>query len=180
MAVDVIMPRLGLTMDEGTVMRWLVAQGERVEKGQPILEVETDKVAMEVEAPAAGVMGPLLVAEGETVPVTALLARILIESELAGRDLLPPASPPAEALAQTTRQPTLPADSANAAGPTQAARPDRRFSSPRARTLARLQRLDWRRLSGSGPDGRIVERDVVAAIKARNDNRPAASPRQNS
>lgn len=81
MAVDLIMPKLGLTMEEGTVVRWLVAEGDRVEKGQPVLEVETDKVVVEVEATASGIIGPLLVGEGQTVPVTTLLARIYAPEE---------------------------------------------------------------------------------------------------
>ena len=95
MAVDLIMPKLGLTMEEGRVVRWLVAEGDQVEKGQPVLEVETDKVVVEIEARASGVMGPLLVGEGETVPVTTLLARIYASGEkvLAPRISPPPVSP---------------------------------------------------------------------------------------
>ena len=90
MAVDLIMPKLGLTMEEGTVVRWLVAEGDQVKKGQPVLEVETDKVVVEVEATASGVMGPLLVGEGETVPITTLLARIYAPREKVGEKVLAP------------------------------------------------------------------------------------------
>ena len=76
MTVDIIMPRLGLTMEEGTVAQWLVAEGDQVEKGQPLLEVETDKVTVEVEAPASGIMGPLLIGAGQQVPVRTVLAQL--------------------------------------------------------------------------------------------------------
>ncbi len=81
MAVDFTMPKLGLTMDEGTVVRWLAAEGDQVAAGQVILEVQTDKVTVEVEAPADGVLGAIVVREGETVPVGALLAQILMPGE---------------------------------------------------------------------------------------------------
>jgi len=64
MPTDIIMPKLGLTMEEGTVVRWLAREGERVAQGAPLIEVETDKVIVEVEAPASGVIGAILVREG--------------------------------------------------------------------------------------------------------------------
>jgi pyruvate dehydrogenase E2 component (dihydrolipoamide acetyltransferase) len=187
MAIDLIMPRLGLTMEEGTVVRWLVDEGDQVDKGQPMLEVETDKVVVEVEATASGVIGPLLVGEGQTVPVTTLLARIYAPGEKV--------EPEAAALRKTGNEAPAPRitpvarrvaeekgvdlSSIPVRGPGErirardiqavqakrqaAGRPTRQriFSSPRARKRARDLGVDWRGLSGSGPRGRVVEKDVL-------------------
>lgn len=182
MAVDLIMPKLGLTMEEGTVVRWLVAEGDRVEKGQPVLEVETDKVVVEVEATASGVMGPLLVSEGETVPVTTMLARIYVLGEKVEEEApAPRITPLARRMAEKAGLDfsSIPAhrpDRRVRAEDVQAVlarRPDgsrrtgqRIFSSPRARKRARELGVDWRGLSGSGPRGRVVEKDVLRAARA--------------
>src|SRR5438093_9547094 len=76
MPTDIIMPQLGESIAEGTIVKWLVAPGGRVEKDQPLLEVETDKVALEVPSPAGGVLSDVLVPEGQTVPVGTLIARL--------------------------------------------------------------------------------------------------------
>ena len=76
MPTEVVLPRLGLTQEEGTVVRWLKAEGSRVAKGEPLFEVMTDKATLEVEAPASGVLLRILVAEGGTVPVATPIAVI--------------------------------------------------------------------------------------------------------
>jgi len=131
MPADIIMPRLGLTMEEGTVVRWLAREGEHVVQGAPLLEVETDKVIVEVEAPASGVIGTIQVREGEKVPVGALLAHLYAAEEMETRKT-----------EEGTRK---------------------IFSSPRARRRAAGLGLDWRTLAGSGPRGRVIERDVLSA-----------------
>jgi pyruvate dehydrogenase E2 component (dihydrolipoamide acetyltransferase) len=195
-AVDLIMPKLGLTMEEGTIVRWLVAEGDRVEKGQTVLEVETDKVVVEVEATASGVIGPLLAEEGQSVPVTTLLARIYVPGEkipqpVPGEEETSPSTeaeldkepvvritPVARRMAEQAG--VVPAsiselgtDKRLRAEDVQAIlakqRDERRqrrqriFSSPRARKRARELDLDWRAVPGSGPRGRIVEKDVLRA-----------------
>jgi len=131
MPTDIIMPKLGLTMEEGTVVRWLAREGERVAQGAPLIEVETDKVIVEVEAPASGVIGAILVREGEKAPVGALLAHLFAAEEMETRKK-----------EEGKRK---------------------IFSSPRARWRAARLGVDWRTLAGSGPRGRIIERDVLAA-----------------
>jgi pyruvate dehydrogenase E2 component (dihydrolipoamide acetyltransferase) len=187
MAVDLIMPKLGLTMEEGTVVRWLVAEGDPVEKGHGVLEVETDKVVVEVEATASGVIGPLLVGEGQTVPVTTLLARIYAPGEKIELEATAPqktgdevpapritpvarrvaeeegvdlSSIPARGPGERIRARDIQAVQAKRQG---AGRPTRQriFSSPRARKRARELGVDWRGLAGSGPRGRVVEKDVL-------------------
>jgi len=188
MAVDLIMPKLGLTMEEGTVVRWLVAEGDQVEKGQPVLEVETDKVVVEVEATASGVMGPLLVGEGKTVPVTTLLARIYAPGEKVEEETSAEEKAPAPRITPLARRmakkegvdlSSIPAHRSDrrvraedvqavlAKRPGDSRRTGQRiFSSPRARLRAREFGVDWRGLSGSGPRGRVVEKDVLRAAAA--------------
>jgi pyruvate dehydrogenase E2 component (dihydrolipoamide acetyltransferase) len=187
MAVDLIMPKLGLTMEEGTVVHWLVAEGDQVEKGQALLEVETDKVVVEVEATAMGIIGPLLVGEGETVPVTTLLARIYAPGEkiepeatalqktgdeipapritpvarrVAEKEGVDISSIPARGPGERIRARDIQAVQAKRQGAGSLSR-QRIFSSPRARKRARELGVDWRGLRGSGPRGRVVERDVL-------------------
>jgi pyruvate dehydrogenase E2 component (dihydrolipoamide acetyltransferase) len=192
MAVDLIMPKLGLTMEEGTVVCWLVAEGDQVEKGQPVLEVETDKVVVEVEATASGVMGPLLVGEGKTVPIITLLARIYAPGEKVEEEApAPQITPLARRMAEKkgvalSSIPAYRSDRRVRAEDVQAAlakRPgdsrrtgQRIFSSPRARNRARELGVDWRGLSGSGPRGRVVEKDVLQAARAATRPGPPPSP----
>jgi pyruvate dehydrogenase E2 component (dihydrolipoamide acetyltransferase) len=157
MAVDLIMPKLGLTMEEGTVVRWLVAEGDQVEKGQPVLEVETDKVVVEVEATASGVMGSLLVGEGETVPVTTLLARIYAPGAKVEEET------PAPRITLLARRMAEREGVDLSSIPARRRTDQRIFSSPRARLRARELGVDWQSLSGSGPRGRVVEKDVLRA-----------------
>jgi pyruvate dehydrogenase E2 component (dihydrolipoamide acetyltransferase) len=187
MAVDLIMPKLGLTMEEGTVVHWLVAEGDQVEKGQALLEVETDKVVVEVEATASGIIGPLLVGEGQTAPVTTLLARIYAPGEqiepgataprktgdevpapritpvarrVAEKEGVDLSSIPARGPGERIRARDIQAVQAKRQGAGSPSR-QRIFSSPRARKRARELGVDWRVLSGSGPRGRVVEKDVL-------------------
>lgn len=83
--IDVLMPRWGLTMEEGTVTRWLKREGEPVTAGEPLLEVETDKSVGEVESPGAGVLGERLADEGDVRPVGSVIARLYDEAEWAQR-----------------------------------------------------------------------------------------------
>jgi len=192
MAVDLIMPKLGLTMEEGTVVRWLVAEGDQIQKGQPVLEVETDKVVVEVEATASGVMGPLLVGEGKTVPVTTLLARIYapgekVEEEASAPRITPLArrmaekegvdlsSIPAHRSDKRVRAEDVQAALAKRSGDSRWTG-QRIFSSPRARLRARELGVDWRGLPGSGPRGRVVEKDVLRAARAATRPGPTPSP----
>lgn len=174
MPVDVIMPRLGLTMEEGIVVQWLAAEGDPVEKGQALLEIETDKVVIEVDAPASGILGKVLVTEGQQVPILTLLAHILQEGEEM------PAAPGQPRATGTTPLPERqiepipsfdpiadPPGSVEFAQPfpTDAqGSPGRIFSSPRARKRAGEHGLDWRMVPGSGPLGRVVSEDILRAV----------------
>lgn len=153
---DLLMPKLGLTMTEGTVARWLAAPGTRFAAGDAIVVIETDKIANEVEAPAAGELVTLLSGEGDVVPVGTPIARWRLDgaSERAAR---PPRAPD-ERPTQTPR--AEPPTAATAADAT------RIIATPYARRLAREASLDLADVAGSGPRGRIKAADVLRAREA--------------
>jgi pyruvate dehydrogenase E2 component (dihydrolipoamide acetyltransferase) len=194
MPIPVLMPALSPTMTEGTLARWLKAEGEEVASGDIIAEVETDKATMELEAVEEGVLGRILVAEGtEGVPINAPIAVLLEEGEDAAAlaSFEAPAAPaaaeeapatpapaaPAAAKAPAAPEPT-PAPAAPAAAPAAAPKRDgeRIFASPLARRMAEQAGLDLAALSGSGPHGRIVKRDIETAIATGAAAAPAATP----
>src|SRR5579859_33648 len=164
MATEVVLPKLGLTQEEGTVVRWIKPEGSRVAKGEPLFEVMTDKATIEVEAPASGVLLRILVPEGATAPVAAPIALIGEPGERVAAGAPPATAAP---VAPRAAQPSVSVFGSNAAaGSTVAPRDGRVRVSPRARVLAASHGVDLRALRGSGPDGRIIERDVQRALDA--------------
>jgi pyruvate dehydrogenase E2 component (dihydrolipoamide acetyltransferase) len=163
MAVEVILPVLGETMDKGTIVRWLVDVGQSVEKGDPLYEVETDKAVLEVEAPSAGVLRKIYHPAGSTVAVLSAVA-LLADADEDVSAYGVAASPDAEA----------PVATAGAVAPSQAPQQEgeRILASPRARRLASERGVKLDKVQGSGPGGRIVERDVQDYVAAR----PIATP----
>ncbi|MFL5960034.1 MAG: dihydrolipoamide acetyltransferase family protein [Gaiellaceae bacterium] len=157
MATEVILPRLGQGMESGTIVRWLKSEGEPVEKGEPLFELDTDKVTQEVEAEAGGVLLKIAVAEGE-VPVGQTVAFIGAEGEDVP-DLAAAASqeePADEKRPEPARQ-EAPQPVAVASGN------GRIKASPLARRLARERGVDLGSVRGTGPEGRIVAEDVERA-----------------
>ena len=145
MATDVIMPALGVAQETGKVLRWLRAEGEEVEQGAPIMEIETDKVTVEVEAPASGTLAGIRVAEGAEVPVGDVVALILATGEEAPDR--PSGSEP---------------QGSDGDGATSTPRPRRPLASPKARRMAEERGIDLASLSGSGPRGAVIAADVEA------------------
>ncbi|MCV6547267.1 MAG: pyruvate dehydrogenase complex dihydrolipoamide acetyltransferase [Cohaesibacter sp.] len=175
MPISITMPALSPTMESGNLAKWLVKEGDEVSAGDVIAEIETDKATMEVEAVDEGTIGKILIAEGtEAVPVNEVIAILLEEGEDASAmDAVPATSPaPAQEAAPTATEaaqaPAAAGDASNvAAGPVAtSAGGDRIFSSPLARRLAKLNDLDLSKIAGTGPKGRIVKRDVDAALAA--------------
>ncbi|MFN4158496.1 MAG: pyruvate dehydrogenase complex dihydrolipoamide acetyltransferase [Gemmobacter sp.] len=175
MATEILMPALSPTMEEGTLAKWLVKEGDKVKSGQILAEIETDKATMEFEAVDEGVMGKILVAEGTAgVKVNAPIAILIEDGE--GADAAPAAKAPAPAAAPTA----APAEPAKAAAPTAvgvapATTGARVFASPLARRIAAEKGLDLTTLRGSGPHGRIVKADVGGAAAAPAAPAPAAA-----
>ena len=148
MAVEVVMPALGMAQETGRLVRWLRREGERVDRGEPLMEVETDKAVVEVEAPGSGILSGIRVREGEEVPVGTVVGYLLA----------PAARPTAASLEP----------------------PGRPAASPKARRLAAERGLDLSSITGSGPDGAIVEADLLGltpeAAPARPSEPAAAGP----
>ncbi len=172
MPVAVIMPRLGLTMEDGTVAAWRLQPGDPVAPGQVMLEVETDKVVVEVEAQAAGVLGPALVDAGRRVPVGTVLAHIFAVGEPRITPVETP-TPSAEAAATPIPEQAAPGWTMPGKAPREPAQ--RRFSSPRARRRARAEGIAWQAIAGTGPAGRVVERDVLREAARRKEVSPTAA-----
>lgn len=165
MAFVIQMPKLGHTTTEGTVIQWHKREGEKINEGEPVLTVETDKAQVEVEAPTAGVLARLIVGEGQVAPVGAALGVITAEGEAVPADIAPaPAAQPAP-------QPAAP-KAAPAAAPKRAGRV---IASPRAKRLAAERGIDLNAIAGTGPDGMVTEDDVKNA-GATSAPAPAATP----
>ena len=172
MALEIKMPQLGLTMTEGTVAAWLKKVGDPVKAGEAVLEISTDKLTNEINSEIDGVLLAIVAGEGEEVPVQGLLGYI----GQSGEEVASPSSPSAPAA------PSVPAPALAAAQPPSpqaapaAPMAGRRLRiSPLARKTAEKLGLDPGRLSGSGPGGRIIQRDVLAAEKTEAVPAPAVA-----
>jgi pyruvate dehydrogenase E2 component (dihydrolipoamide acetyltransferase) len=155
-ATEVILPRLGQGMESGTIVRWLKSEGEPVAKGEPLFELDTDKVTQEVEAEAAGVLLKIAVAEGE-VPVGQTVAFIGAEGEA-----VPEIASNTVLQAEEPEDPTPVADAEPAPEPAPTTN-GRIKASPLARRIARERGIELSGIRGTGPDGRIVAEDVERA-----------------
>lgn len=176
MAETIAMPKLGFDMAEGTLVRWVKGEGDTINKGDVLAEIETDKATVEVEASVSGVIARLLVEKGSIVPVGTPIAVVALAGEDvaavaaaagSGKAEFAPAAEPAAAPAVTAAPTTAPAPAAPVAvvpsGPV--------IASPLARKMAADRNLDLSRIQGSGPGGRIVKRDLENPQAA-----PAAAP----
>ena len=176
MATEIVMPKLGLTMESGAISAWLVEEGQEVQRGQALLEIATDKVTMEVEAQADGILRKILVPVGQEVPVSTTIGVIAtadedIDSYVAAAPsdpapspttvpaAVPPSTPAPPTPASPTPAPQTPAPSADSDG----RRPHK--TSPKARKIAAEHGLDLSGVNGSGPGGRIVSADVLALVE---------------
>jgi pyruvate dehydrogenase E2 component (dihydrolipoamide acetyltransferase) len=157
--IDVPMPRLSDTMEEGTILRWLKRDGEDVARGEELVEIETDKANMTYEADSDGVLR-ILAREGETLAVGQPIARI---GEQGDDEHAPEPAPPSEQASHTASDATAAAQVATGGDAAPAAGDDRVKASPLARRVARETGVDLSSLAGSGPGGRIVKADVEAS-----------------
>ena len=184
MPVTITMPALSPTMESGNLAKWLVKEGDEVSSGDVIAEIETDKATMEVEAVDEGVVGKILVDAGTAdVAVNAPIAILLEEGEDASAmddmaDASAPAPAPAEAEAGPAADaaPAAPAAEASAGPVATGSDGNRIFSSPLARRLAKINDLDLAKIEGTGPRGRIVKRDIDAALEAGTAGASASAP----
>ncbi|WP_432449823.1 pyruvate dehydrogenase complex dihydrolipoamide acetyltransferase [Aliiroseovarius marinus] len=176
MATEILMPALSPTMEEGTLAKWLVKEGDEVASGDLLAEIETDKATMEFEAVDEGIIGKILVAEGtEAVKVNTAIAVLVEDGEEVGD--VAAAAPAAPAAAEADAAPAAVEAAAPAAAPApQAADGTRIFASPLARRIAADKGLDLTQIAGSGPKGRIVKADVEGATAAPKAAPAAAAP----
>ena len=202
MPINILMPALSPTMEKGNLAKWLKKEGDKVKSGDVIAEIETDKATMEVEAVDEGTLAKIVVPEGtQDVSVNDVIAVLAgdgedVKAAVAGAASAPPKAAPAPAEAQATAKPapTTPAPAtapAAKAAPTPAAAAPapqavapapqgnghaRTFSSPLARRLAREAGIELARITGSGPHGRVIARDVEEAKSGKGLKAPAAAP----
>ena len=170
MAIEILMPALSPTMEEGTLAKWLVKEGDKVSSGDILAEIETDKATMEFEAVDDGVIGKLLIAAGtDAVKVNTPIAVLLVDGESAA-DMKAQPSAPAGAGAKAAPVANSAGGSAAPAAPAPAAPTAkdgaRVFATPLARRIAAQKGLDLGSITGSGPHGRIVKADVEGATAA--------------
>jgi pyruvate dehydrogenase E2 component (dihydrolipoamide acetyltransferase) len=174
MASKVIMPKLSPTMEEGQIARWLKKEGDKVSMGEPLAEIDTDKATMEMQALSNGVLRKILINEGESAPLGQLIAVIgepdedisSILSEVPAKSSPPstPAPTPAPA-PEPTAAPSASQDvNGNARQASAPAQSGRMIVSPLAARMAAEAGLDLRTLHGSGPGGRIIKKDIEAAL----------------
>ncbi len=174
MAFEVVMPQMGAEMKEGTILRWLKKEGNPVERGEIIAEIETDKANVEIEAFEGGVFRKALVNEGDTVPVGTVIAIIGAPDEdisayvgAAPQQKAPTAATAAAPEAERAESPTAVAEAPAPTPAAPTAGDGRVRASPLARKLAQELGVDLTQIRGTGPDGRIVRRDVEAFAAQR-------------
>ena len=189
MPTDVLMPQMGESIAEGTIVRWIKKVGDEVDRDEPLFEISTDKVDAEIPSPAAGRLSEIKVKEGETVPVNSVVAIIGGAAEAA---VAPPAAavaPPAEpSLPEAAAgEPETPAQQAapaatetddEAAGPDEKDDALRQKSSPLVRKIAREHNVDISQIHGTGINGRVTKSDILEFIESggKTASMPAAKP----
>ena len=166
MAEIVTMPKLGFDMAEGTLVRWVRSEGEKIEKGAVLAEIETDKATVEVESTFSGIVHKFLVEKGSSVPVGTPIAIIAAEGEKVKLEDLNLSTQ--KAPEQPERESSVTPDAMLTEAPVNQSlvEPTIIHASPLARKMALEAGLDLRKISGSGPDGRIVKRDIEGALSS--------------
>ena len=187
MATEVVMPQMGESIAEGTITKWLVKVGDKVERDQPLFEISTDKVDAEIPSPASGVLTEIRNQEGETVAVNKVVALIGgADSPAAAAPAAEPAAAPAPAAPAPAAAPAAapaPAPAAPAAAPVgssgaPATEEDRlrAFSSPLVRNIAAQEGIDLSTLSGTGAHGRVTKDDILSVVEAKKSGAVAPAP----
>jgi pyruvate dehydrogenase E2 component (dihydrolipoamide acetyltransferase) len=177
MAISVVMPALEMAQETGKLLAWRKKEGEAVKKGEPLLEIETDKAVVEIEAPGDGFLAGITAHEGAVIPVGETIAWLVAAGEKAPA-AKSPAMPSARATsaAPSAERAAAAAKGATAAAPTQTSTQ----ISPKARRLAKELGVETGGLSGSGPDGTITAEDVQAAADAKKSGSTSSTPASSS
>ncbi|HEY4639959.1 MAG TPA: 2-oxoglutarate dehydrogenase, E2 component, dihydrolipoamide succinyltransferase [Thermoanaerobaculia bacterium] len=202
MPIDVVMPQMGESIAEGTVVRWLKKVGDSIERDEPLLEISTDKVDAEIPSPSSGTLTEIIAQEGQTVGVNTVVARIGADGEAAGASA--PAPPPPQPAAAAAKPEPAPAPTPEPPAQIDTQRPEARVdappiqataatehneeenitslderrrtkSSPLVRKIAQENNVDISRLQGSGVSGRVTKNDILDFLQQP---KPAAAPQQ--
>jgi pyruvate dehydrogenase E2 component (dihydrolipoamide acetyltransferase) len=169
---NVIMPALGVAQQTGTLLKWLKAEGQAVTKGEPLMEVETDKATVEIEAPGSGILAHVTAKAGDQVPVGERIAFILAPGEPLPADAQAAIRPISKEVKKNPPAPlTKPLPNAL---PSVAARTGRLLASPAAKRIAREKGVNLAAVKGSGPEGSILAEDVLRAALAQTGTRESA------
>ena len=160
MAVSVVMPALEMAQESGKVISWRKREGEKVSKGEPLLEVETDKAVVEVESPGDGILSAISAREGAVIPVGQTIAWLLAPGEAA-----PVVTAPTQTGRRTDSVSAGPSAASTAASTSSAPASGEVRMSPKARRLAREHGVDVTRLRGSGPGGEVLAEDILKAAQ---------------
>ena len=182
MATEVVMPQMGESIAEGTIVRWIKKVGDAIDRDEPLFEISTDKVDAEIPSPGAGVLLEIMVKEGETVPVNSVVALIGAAGEKAAAAPAPAASAPvaaaasqadgSSALPSATPAPASAAPSPVAATPAVSAPANdlesrlRTKSSPVVRNIAKEHGIDIAQLNGTGISGRVTKKDILSFVES--------------
>jgi pyruvate dehydrogenase E2 component (dihydrolipoamide acetyltransferase) len=166
MATNVILPALGMAQDTGKIVEWRKAEGERVIQGEPLVVIETDKAAVDLEAPASGILARVSAAVGDEVPVAQVIAVILSPDEVASTYEAPTPAQPTSAPTPVSGASASAAQTRDATATHAPARNGRRAASPKARRIAAEHGVDLTVIRGTGPGGVVLAADVFAARAA--------------
>ncbi|KPJ58805.1 MAG: hypothetical protein AMJ46_13590 [Latescibacteria bacterium DG_63] len=161
MVTEVIMPKMGQTMEKGKIIKWLKKEGEKVEKGEPLLEIETDKTTIEVEARGSGILRRIVTQEGEEAPIATTIAYIAEEEEPLLEEISKPGTPAPETIKEAKPESPRAIETQKAWAATQVK------ASPLAKRIAEEKGLDLAQVTGTGPGGRITKQDVLEYLAGK-------------
>ena len=159
MATIVKLPQWGMNMESGLLVKWLISEGDSVDKGQPLVEIETAKINSELESPESGIIAHIMVSEGETVDVGTIVAVISEPGETVTR-------PQQEEKVRASKR-SLSRNSSDQNSKTQ--KTSRKQATPVARKMAKSAGIPLENINGSGPNGRITEEDIRLALQRSED-----------
>jgi pyruvate dehydrogenase E2 component (dihydrolipoyllysine-residue acetyltransferase) len=179
MPTNVVMPQMGESIAEGTIVRWIKKIGDSVDRDEPLFEISTDKVDAEIPSPAAGVLMDIKANEGDTVPVNSVVAVIGGAGESAPVEASPPAASSSERMPEAAvgQRETPPAPTPATASPSATPTKEdlrRQKSSPLVRRIARDHHVDIQQIHGTGISGRVTKRDILGFLESGAGAAPAA------